>query len=52
MVKKLQVRLRERHNNRDGMKLSRKGHQTHPYRYDGTLFFREGGLLWAWEPAQ
>lgn len=31
----------------DGMKLVRTGHQTHPYRYDDTLFFREDGLLWA-----
>ena len=36
----------------DGMKLSREGHQTHPFRYDGTLFFREDGLLWVWEPDQ
>jgi hypothetical protein len=33
----------------DGKKLTREGHQTHPHRYDDTLFFREDGLLWVWE---
>ena len=33
----------------DGKKLIREGNQTHPHRYDGTLFFRENGQLWVWE---
>ena len=36
----------------DGKKLTRVGHETHPYRYDDTLFFREDGLLWVWELEQ
>jgi len=36
----------------DGTKLQRTGHQTHPYRYADTLFFREDGLLWAWDFGQ
>lgn len=33
----------------DGVKLQRPGHQTHPIRTQHRLFFREQGLLWAWD---